>query len=100
MIGAEQLARLKKGAIAVNAARGGIIDEQALVDALHSGHLFAAGVDVFVDEPPPGHIFLHALTWASPPTWAPIPSRRRSASAPRSSPASSTPCTATSARAP
>lgn len=61
MIGAEQLARLKKGAIAVNAARGGIIDEQALVDALHSGHLFAAGVDVFVDEPPaPEHIFLGA----------------------------------------
>ena len=61
MIGAEQLARLKKGAIAVNAARGGIIEEQALVDALHSGHLFAAGVDVFVDEPPaPEHIFLGA----------------------------------------
>ncbi len=61
MIGAEQLARLRKGAIAVNAARGGIIDEQALVDALHSGHLFAAGVDVFVDEPPaPEHIFLGA----------------------------------------
>lgn len=61
MIGAEQIARLKKGAIAVNAARGGIIDEQALVDALHSGHLFAAGVDVFVDEPPaPDHIFLGA----------------------------------------
>ncbi|MXV20151.1 phosphoglycerate dehydrogenase [Deinococcus xianganensis] len=61
MIGAEQLARLKKGAVAVNAARGGIIDEQALVDALHSGHLFAAGVDVFVDEPPaPDHIFLGA----------------------------------------
>lgn len=61
MIGAGQLARLRRGAIAVNAARGGIIDEQALVDALHSGHLFAAGVDVFVDEPPtPDHIFLHA----------------------------------------
>ncbi|UBV41476.1 phosphoglycerate dehydrogenase [Deinococcus taeanensis] len=61
MIGAPQLARMKKGAIAVNAARGGIIDEQALVDALHSGHLFAAGVDVFVDEPPaPEHIFLGA----------------------------------------
>ncbi|MFC4455755.1 phosphoglycerate dehydrogenase [Deinococcus sonorensis] len=61
MIGAAELARLKPGAIAVNAARGGIIDEQALVDALHSGHLFAAGVDVFVDEPPtPDHIFLGA----------------------------------------
>ncbi|WP_414656926.1 phosphoglycerate dehydrogenase [Deinococcus sp. VB343] len=61
MIGAEQLARLKKDAIVVNAARGGIVEEQALVDALHSGHLFAAGVDVFVDEPPaPEHIFLNA----------------------------------------
>ena len=61
MIGATELARLKPGAIAVNAARGGIIEETALVDALHSGHLFAAGVDVFVDEPPSAdHIFLGA----------------------------------------
>lgn len=61
MIGAAELARLKPGAIAVNAARGGIIDETALVAALHSGHLFAAGVDVFVDEPPSAdHIFLSA----------------------------------------
>jgi len=61
MIGAAELAQLKPGSIAVNAARGGIIEEQALVDALHSGHLFAAGVDVFVDEPPtPDHIFLSA----------------------------------------
>ena len=61
MIGALELARLKPGAIAVNAARGGIIDETALVAALHSGHLFAAGVDVFVDEPPSAdHIFLSA----------------------------------------
>ena len=61
MIGAAELAKLKPGSIAVNAARGGIIDEAALVAALHSGHLFAAGIDVFVDEPPtPDHIFLSA----------------------------------------
>ncbi len=61
MLGEAELAKLKPGSIAVNAARGGIIDEQALVDALNSGHLFAAGIDVFVDEPPtPDHIFLHA----------------------------------------
>ncbi|ACO45860.1 phosphoglycerate dehydrogenase [Deinococcus deserti] len=61
MIGARELALLRPGGIVVNAARGGIVDEQALVDALSSGHLFAAGVDVFVDEPPtPDHIFLSA----------------------------------------
>ena len=61
MIGTAELAKLKPGSIAVNAARGGIIDEAALVAALTSGHLFAAGVDVFVDEPPTAdHIFLSA----------------------------------------
>ncbi len=65
MIAAPELARLRPGAIVVNAARGGIIDEQALVDALNSGHLLAAGVDVFVDEPPtPEHIFLQAKNLA------------------------------------
>ncbi|WP_425147161.1 phosphoglycerate dehydrogenase [Deinococcus sp.] len=52
MLGAAELAKLRQGAIAVNAARGGIIDEAALLEALKSGHLFAAGIDVFVDEPP------------------------------------------------
>ncbi|AAF10861.1 phosphoglycerate dehydrogenase [Deinococcus radiodurans] len=61
MIGERELALLKRDAIVVNAARGGIIEEQALVNALHAGHLFAAGVDVFVDEPPTAeHIFLGA----------------------------------------
>ena len=61
MIGARELALLKRGAIVVNAARGGIVQEAALVEALQSGHLFAAGVDVFVEEPPaPDHPFLSA----------------------------------------
>ena len=52
MIGAEELAALKDQAIVVNAARGGIIQEDALLEALDSGKLFAAGLDVFVSEPP------------------------------------------------
>ncbi|HKT83987.1 MAG TPA: hydroxyacid dehydrogenase, partial [Solirubrobacterales bacterium] len=47
LIGAEQLARVKDSAILVNAARGGIVDEQALHDALSSGRLRAAAMDVF-----------------------------------------------------
>lgn len=61
MIGARELALLRPGAIVVNAARGGIVEEGALVEALESGHLFGAGVDVFVEEPPtPAHPFLRA----------------------------------------
>ena len=61
MIGEGELAQLRRGAVAVNAARGGIIDEAALAQALHSGQLFAAGLDVFVDEPPTaGHPLLSA----------------------------------------
>lgn len=45
------LALLPKGAVFVNAARGGFVDEDALIRALQSGHLFAAGLDVFAVEP-------------------------------------------------
>src|SRR5829696_7195121 len=51
LIGAEQLATTKKGVIIVNAARGGLIDEAALADALTSGQVGAAGIDVFAKEP-------------------------------------------------
>ncbi|MBE7161158.1 MAG: phosphoglycerate dehydrogenase [Williamsia herbipolensis] len=51
MIGADQLARTKKGVIVVNAARGGLIDEAALADAIRSGQVRGAGLDVFATEP-------------------------------------------------
>ncbi len=51
LIGAEALAKTKPGVIIVNAARGGLIDEQALVEAVRSGQVRAAGVDVFSKEP-------------------------------------------------
>ncbi len=51
LVGAERLAHMKPGARVVNVARGGIVDEQALADAVTSGHLGGAAVDVFVEEP-------------------------------------------------
>ncbi len=53
MINAEAFEKMKKGVRVFNCARGGIIDEKALVAALESGKVAAAGLDVYEDEPPP-----------------------------------------------
>jgi D-3-phosphoglycerate dehydrogenase len=53
LMNAERFAQMKQGAILINAARGGLVDEVALLDALERDHLRGAGLDVFQIEPPP-----------------------------------------------
>lgn len=60
MIGAVQIAMMPPASILVNCARGGLLDYDAMCDALDSGHLYAAACDVLPLEPlPPGHRLLH-----------------------------------------
>ena len=53
MIGKAEIEQMKDGAALINAARGGVVDEVALIDALDSGKISFAGLDVFEDEPTP-----------------------------------------------
>lgn len=53
VIGSSELAKMKKGVILVNMARGGVVDEDALIEALASGQVAAAALDVFENEPTP-----------------------------------------------
>ncbi|NVD07552.1 D-2-hydroxyacid dehydrogenase [Vibrio sp. JPW-9-11-11] len=51
LIGRQELASMKSSSVVINTGRGGLVDEEALVDALKQGGICAAGVDVFTDEP-------------------------------------------------
>lgn len=55
LLGARELALLPPGGIVVNASRGGLLDEDALLAAVRSGHLHGAGLDTFATEPLPAH---------------------------------------------
>jgi D-3-phosphoglycerate dehydrogenase len=56
MVGAAELAQMKPGVRVVNCARGGIVDERALLAALQSGHVAGAAIDVWSEEPPRGEV--------------------------------------------
>jgi glycerate dehydrogenase len=80
LIGGERLARMKPGAILINTARGGLVDEPALAAALSGGQLAGAYLDVLSSEPPPedhvltGHPRCHVTPHVA---WASIEARRR-----------------------
>ena len=61
LIGAAELAKMKRSAILINASRGAVVDEAALIDALRNGTIRGAGLDVFEHEPLPANSPLLAM---------------------------------------
>ena len=52
LINADTISRMKDGVVIINTSRGNNVDEKALLDALNSGKVYGAGLDVFAEEPP------------------------------------------------
>lgn len=67
LIGREEIALMKDGVFIVNTARGGVVDENALIDAIDEGKVAAAALDVFSNEPQPNvHVLMHPGLSLSP----------------------------------
>jgi D-3-phosphoglycerate dehydrogenase len=67
VIGAAELGKMKHGVLLVNCARGGVVDEPALLQALHSGRIGGAALDVFEIEPPKNaELYGHPRVIATP----------------------------------
>ena len=77
LINEERIGKMKDGAFLICAARGGIVDEEALHQALTSGKLAGAALDVFATEPPGACALLECQNFICTPTWAPPPWRPR-----------------------
>jgi D-3-phosphoglycerate dehydrogenase / 2-oxoglutarate reductase len=71
IVGKKEIGKMKDGAILINVSRGGLVDEEALLEALNSGKLAGAGLDVFLNEPEPSKdILLHPNISLTPHTGA------------------------------
>ncbi|KAL8712316.1 MAG: hypothetical protein Q9220_003467 [cf. Caloplaca sp. 1 TL-2023] len=85
LIGKEEFQRMRRGAVLVNTARGGVVDEQALVDALNSSQISSCGLDVYTNEPnihpglvnnPKVMLLPHMGTWTEEVRFPPFSSLR------------------------
>ena len=97
LVDATALAKMKKGRLLVNCARGGIVDERALAEALRSGHLAGAALDVFEQEPPPAGPPAARARQRDPARRTSAPRRRRRSRRSRSPSPSSSPTTSCAA---